>query len=193
VPAERREDHHLVLAELMPHKRIDVAVRAFNQLGRRLIVVGDGPDMRRLRRLAGPTISFTGRLGDEEVADLLARSRALVVTATEEFGIAALEAQAAGRPVIALARGGVQETVQDGVTGTFFSEVDPAVLALTVAAFDDEAIDPAACTANAERFSVDRFQARLGREVDAALSERGGAPAEPRRPLRPAIRPVARR
>jgi glycosyltransferase involved in cell wall biosynthesis len=196
VPSGRREDFHLVLAELMPHKRIDVAVDAFNKLGRRLVVVGDGPDMRRLRRLAGPTISFAGRLGDEEVADVLARSRALVVTATEEFGIAALEAQAAGRPVIALARGGVQETIEEGVTGTFFSEVDAGALALTVAAFDDEAIDPEACTANAERFSVERFQRRLGRETDAALSDRGREDAgrgSPRRPLRPAIRPVARR
>jgi glycosyltransferase involved in cell wall biosynthesis len=180
----------------MPHKRIDVAVEAFNKLGRRLVVVGDGPDMRRLRRLAGPTITFAGRVGDEEVARLLARSRALVVTATEEFGIAALEAQAAGRPVVALAKGGVQETVEEGVTGTFFSQVDPGVLALTVAAFDDGAIDPEACTRNAERFSVAHFQRRLGREVDAAMSEGGRpemGPAERRRPLRPALRPVARR
>jgi len=88
--------HYMVLAELMPHKRIDVAVRAFNALGRPLVVVGDGPELRRLRRLAGPSVTFTGRVSDERVADLLARARALVVTATEEFGIAAVEALAAG-------------------------------------------------------------------------------------------------
>ena len=100
--------------ELMPHKRIDLAVRAFNELRRPLVVIGDGPDARRLQRLAGPTVRFTGRVSDAEVARLLATSRALVVTATEEFGIAAVEAQAAGRPVIALDEGGVTESVAGG-------------------------------------------------------------------------------
>ena len=94
-------EHYMVLAELMAHKRIDVAVRAFDALRLPLLVVGDGPELRRLRRIAGPTVTFTGRVSDERVADLLARARALVVTATEEFGIAAVEALAAGRPVIA--------------------------------------------------------------------------------------------
>ena len=107
----------MVLAELMAHKRIDVAVRAFGALGLPLVVVGDGPEARRLRRIAGPTVTFTGRISDERVAELLARARALVVTATEEFGIAAVEALAAGRPVIALGQGGVRESVVEGETG----------------------------------------------------------------------------
>ena len=90
--------HYLVLAELMAHKRIDVAVRAFNALGLPLVVVGDGPESRRLRRLAGPTVRLTGRLSDDEVADLLRTSQALIVTAEEEFGIAAVESLASGRP-----------------------------------------------------------------------------------------------
>ena len=110
----------------MPHKRIDVAVRAFNDLRLPLVVIGNGPDYRRLRRLAGPTVTFTGRVSDPEAAERLAAARALVVTATEEFGIAAVEAQAAGRPVIALADGGVRETVVEGVTGTFYASPDPA-------------------------------------------------------------------
>src|SRR6185312_765246 len=121
-------DAYVVLSELMPHKRIEVAIRAFNDLRRPLVVVGNGPDYRRLRRLAGPTITFTGRVSDGQAADLLASARALVVTATEEFGIAAVEAQAAGRPVIALAEGGVRETVLEGVTGTFYAMPDPAAL-----------------------------------------------------------------
>ena len=103
--------HYLVLAELMAHKRIDVAIRAFNALGLPLVVVGDGPEWRRLRRLAGPTVRLTGRLSDDEVADLLRTSQALIVTAEEEFGIAAVESLASGRPVIALRSGGVLETV----------------------------------------------------------------------------------
>src|SRR3954453_14186743 len=82
-------EHYAVLTELMPHKRIELAVRPFNQLGRPLVVIGDGPDARRLQRLAGPNVRFMGRVSDAEVARLLATSRALVVTATEEFGIAA--------------------------------------------------------------------------------------------------------
>src|SRR4051795_6078066 len=81
-------EHYAVLSELMPHKRIDLAVRAFNQLGRPLVVIGDGPDARRLERMAGPSVRFTGRVSDAEVARLLGSAKALVVTATEEFGIA---------------------------------------------------------------------------------------------------------
>ena len=192
VPERERGDYHLVVAELMSHKRIDVAIEAFNALKRPLRIVGDGPAMRRLRRLAGPTITFEGRVDDARAAALLARCRALVVTATEEFGIAAVEAQAAGRPVIALARGGVQETLLEGETGVFFPDADPGALAAVVARFDDEDIDPAACVANAAKYSVEHFGRRLSAEVSAALAGGGrGGPvaAVPRRPLRPAIRP----
>ncbi len=99
-------DHYLVLSELMPHKRIDIAVEAFTRLGLPLVVAGDGPDYRRLRSLAGPNVTFAGRVTDAEVASLLSGCRALVVTAVEEFGIAAVEAQAAGRPVISVRGGG---------------------------------------------------------------------------------------
>src|SRR3954453_7003151 len=125
VPAERIGAHYLVLAELMAHKRIDVAVRAFNALRRPLVVVGDGPELRRLRRMAGPNVRFTGRVGDERVAELLATSRALVVTAAEEFGIAAVESLASGRPVIALGAGGVRESMREGATGAYFERDDP--------------------------------------------------------------------
>jgi glycosyltransferase involved in cell wall biosynthesis len=170
-PATPGEDH-VVLAELMAHKRIDVAVRAFSRLGLPLTVIGDGPDARRLRRMAGPTVRFTGRIGDDEVAWRLARAKALVVTATEEFGIAAVEAQAAGRPVIALRDGGLRETVIEGVTGTFFERPDPDALAAAVLGFDADAIDPHACVRNAERFGVARFRDGIAAAV-AAAGERG--------------------
>src|SRR4051812_39638320 len=180
-------DGYVVLSELMPHKRIDVAVRAFNALRRPLVVVGNGPDYRRLRRLAGPTVSFAGRVSDADAAALLQSARALVVTATEEFGIAAVEAQAAGRPVIALADGGVRETVIDGETGTFYARPDPESLAAAVRAFDPEAIDPAACVANAARFDVSHFRHGLRAVVDRALAaERPAGPPRRRSPRRPA-------
>ncbi|HEU4979006.1 MAG TPA: glycosyltransferase [Solirubrobacteraceae bacterium] len=178
-------EEYVVLSELMAHKRIDVAVRAFTQLQLPLLVIGNGPDMRRLRRLAGPTIRFAGRVSDRTAAALLARARALVVTATEEFGIAAVEAQAAGRPVIALGAGGVRETVLEGVTGTFFDAPEPEALAAALARFDALAVDPQACIENAARFDAAHFRHGLGRVIDGALAgERGRRRVRVRPPLR---------
>ena len=173
--------HYLVLAELMAHKRIDVAIRAFNALRLPLVVVGDGPESRRLRRLAGPTVRLTGRLSDGEVADLLRSSQALVVTAEEEFGIAAVESLASGRPVIGLRSGGVLETVEEGVTGAFYEDGDdPRALAAAVAGFDPVAVDPAACVTSARRFGIERFQERLRTIVDEAVARGGAAPISER-------------
>ena len=178
------KDHYLVLSELMSHKRIDTAVRAFNQLGLPLIVIGGGPELRSLRRLAGPTVRFTGRIGDEEAARLLATCRALVVTAVEEFGIAAVEAQAAGRPVLARRGGGALETVVEGVTGALW-EGGADELAGAVRAFDTNAIDPAACVSNAARFDSEAFRRGLPAAVAAARLEASpDAGADPRREQR---------
>ena len=110
---------------------------------------------------------------------MLAGARAIVVTAVEEFGIAAVEALAAGRPVIAFGDGGVRESVQSGVTGVFYERNDPAALAETVLAFDALGVDSAACRAAAERFSVPRFQSRA--RGDRGRRRLGRAPAAPRR------------
>jgi glycosyltransferase involved in cell wall biosynthesis len=177
-------EHYAVLSELMPHKRIELAVRAFNQLHRPLVVIGDGPDARRLQRLAGPTIRFTGRVTDGEVARLLATSRALIVTATEEFGIAAVEAQAAGRPVVALDEGGVTESVQEGRTGIFYDQATPEALAEAVAAFDPFSVDPADCVANAQRFGVEAFAQEIRANVDQALASGPSPRGDRRRPAR---------
>lgn len=185
-------EYYLVLSELMRHKRIDIAVDAFNRLGRPLIVAGDGPDFRRLRRLAGPNVTFTGRVPDAEAARLLAGARALVVTAVEEFGLAAVEAQASGRPVLSVEAGGALETVIAGETGGFWTG-GPAELADAVVAFDTGAIDPHACVRNAERFSLERFRARMPVEVNAALAgERDHERGLSRRPARPRRRGLAR-
>jgi glycosyltransferase involved in cell wall biosynthesis len=169
-------DHYVVLSELMRHKRIDVAVEAFTRLGLPLVVIGKGPDTARLKALAGPTVQFAGRLDDAAVAATLSSARALVVTAAEEFGIAAVEAQAAGRPVIALRAGGVLETVVEGETGVFYDAHDPVALARAVQDFDTLAVDPAACVASAARFDVAQFRAGLTAEVEAALRGAGEDP-----------------
>ncbi len=179
VAPEQVGEQYVVLAELMAHKRIDVAVRAFNRLRRPLTVIGDGPEMRRLRRLAGPTITFTGRVPDRKVAELLASARALVVTAAEEFGIAAVEALASGRPVIALGAGGVMESVRAGETGAYYERDDPDELARVVEAFDPLAVNPQACVAAAQRFGTHRFQAQLRAIVAQAVeAERAPRPGD---------------
>jgi glycosyltransferase involved in cell wall biosynthesis len=175
----RVEDHFLVVSELMAHKHIETAVRAFTRLGVPLVVVGDGPESVRLRRIAGPSVRFAGRVSDAEVAGLMRSCQAFLVTAEEEFGIAAVEAQASGRPVIALERGGVRETVVDGRTGCFYPEDRPEALIEVLRSFDAADYDPAACVANADRFSVARFQEGLGATVQAA-STGDAAPARPR-------------
>ena len=170
-PTDDVGEEYVVLSELMPHKRIDLAIRAFNRLGLPLLVVGNGPDARRLHRIAGPTVRFAGFLGDARVADLLPRARALVVPATEEFGIAAVEAHAAGRPVIALREGGARETVIDGVNGAFFDEPSVDALAEVVHGFDPMAIDAAECVRTAERFDIERFRRGMRAIVDEALAD----------------------
>jgi glycosyltransferase involved in cell wall biosynthesis len=187
-------EHYLVLSELMPHKRIDLAVEAFTALGLPLVVVGDGPDARRLRALAGPTVSFAGRVSDAEVGELLATCRALVVTAVEEFGIAAVEAQAAGRPVISVGAGGALETVVEGVTGRFWTGGTPE-LVRAVREFDAAAVDPQDCLRSAARFDRSVFRRALPREVERALArplEHAPPPHAATRAQRPALR-LARR
>ncbi len=179
--------HYVVVSELIPHKEIEIAIEAFNRLHLPLIVIGDGPDARRLRKLAGSTIHFTGRLADEAVAEILQQARALVMTAVEEFGIVAVESQAAGRPVIARRGGGALETVVDGVTGCFWSG-GPEELASAVGDFDTAAVDPHACLGNAARFDRSVFRRRMLAEVQDASGELGSRPqVAERQPL-----PVAR-
>jgi glycosyltransferase involved in cell wall biosynthesis len=173
-------DYYLVVSELMFHKRIEVAVEAFNRLRMPLVVVGDGPEERRLRRLAGPTVRFEGRVPDARVASLMQGARALVVTATEEFGIAAVEAQAAGRPVIGLAEGGTRETVEEGRTGAFYERPEPDALAEAVTGFDPLSVDPDDCVRQARRFSLQRFREGL----EQAAAETLAAPRASRLPRR---------
>jgi glycosyltransferase involved in cell wall biosynthesis len=170
----RVANHYAVVSELMPHKEIEVAIEAFNMSRLPLIVIGDGPDARRLRRLAGSTIQFAGRLPDAVVAEVLRGARALIMTAVEEFGIVSVEAQAAGRPVIARRGGGALETVADGLTGRFWTG-GPDDLAEAVLGFDPDAVDPQACVANAARFDSGVFRRRMLAEMHAAVEPAGAA------------------
>jgi glycosyltransferase involved in cell wall biosynthesis len=160
-PTQEQDDYYMVLARLVSYKRIDLAVQACNLLGRRLLVIGDGPDRARLMTNAGPTISFLGLLSDAAVEHHAARCRALIFPGEEDFGMAPLEVAAAGRPTIAYRAGGAVETIIDGVTGIFFDRQEPEDLAEAIARFERVEWNPAVLRRHAECFGADVFQARF--------------------------------
>lgn len=122
------EDFYLVVGQLIPYKKVDLAIQAFNRLGKNLVIIGDGPRRKKLESISGPGITFLGRAPDAVLADYYARCRALVFPGEEDFGLAPLEAMASGKPVIAFGKGGVLETVRPGRTGIFFPEQTVACL-----------------------------------------------------------------
>jgi glycosyltransferase involved in cell wall biosynthesis len=162
-------DAYLVVAELVAYKRVDLAVAVCTHTHRRLVVVGVGPELARLRRLAGSTVEFAGRKSEAEVAGLMARCRALLHPQIEDFGIAAVEAQAAGRPVIAYRGGGALETVVEGTTGLFFEAQEEAALAAALDVFESAPprFASEACARQARRFAPEVFRSELSRLLSA--------------------------
>src|SRR5215471_15467468 len=130
------DDYYLVLSRLVSYKRIDLAIEACKLMNRRLVIIGDGPDRARLEKLAGDRIEFLGRQPDQIVNYYLARCRALLFPGEEDFGMAPLEANAAGRPVIAYNAGGATETVVDGRTGVFFDHPNSLALSSAIERFE---------------------------------------------------------
>jgi len=173
-PAAAREDFYLAASRLKPYKRIDVAVRAFTALGKRLVVAGDGPERRRLQRLAGPTVAFLGRISDGELRDHYRRCRALVFPTHEDFGLTPLEAQACGAPVIAYGGGGALETVVDGRTGLFFGEQTPESLAAALRRFEAMGFDQEEIRRHALQFDQAIFAGRLMEFIERAARRREG-------------------
>jgi glycosyltransferase involved in cell wall biosynthesis len=160
-PTATRDDYCLIVSRLVPYKRIDIAVQAFNILGRPLVIAGDGRDREALESIAGPTITFLGRVPDEELPELFARCQAYILPGAEDFSIVPVQAQAAGRPVIAYGAGGALDTVIEGQTGAFFREPTPRALASVVRSFDPGPIDPQTCIQNAARFDVQLFKQKM--------------------------------
>jgi len=160
MPSHRRDDYFITVSHLVPYKRVDLIVRAFNKMKLPLVVIGDGPDMRAIRSLANPNVELLGRLSDQEVAEYMSRAKAFVYAAEEDFGIVPVEAQAAGVPVVAYGRGGVGESVLEGETGVLFEEQNVASLIGAVQRFikHEDRFDSALIRRNAERFSSQRFR-----------------------------------
>ncbi len=158
-------DFFLIISRLIPYKRIDLAVKAFNELGLPLKIVGDGRHRPYLERIAGPNIEFLGKVGDNEIKELYSRCKAFIFPGEEDFGLTPLEAQASGRPVIAFAGGGARETVVEGETGDFFYEATPESLISVLEKFDHRQYDPVTIRTYAERFDVPVFKTQLAQFV----------------------------
>ena len=165
----RDDGYFLIVSRFEAYKRIDLAIEACRRLGRELRIVGAGVDEARLRRLAGSStpVRFLGALGDHDVDEQLAGCTALLFPGEEDFGLTAVEAQAAGKPVIAYGAGGALETVIEGLTGAFFHTLSAEALVATLQTFEPRAFDPAVCRKNAMRFAPERFRERLRAAVEA--------------------------
>jgi glycosyltransferase involved in cell wall biosynthesis len=161
------DDYFLCLGQLVPYKRIDLAVRAFNELRKPLLIVGEGTEFSRLSRLAGPTVKLLGPQPDDVVRDCISRCRALVFPGEEDFGIVPVEAMASGRPVIAFGRGGALDTVIDQVTGILFNEQSMPALIDAVRQFESvsETFTAEAIARHAQQFRSEIFRDAIGRYV----------------------------
>lgn len=191
--SEPAEDFYLMVGGFVPYKRESLAIETFRRLDRKLVIVGDGPSRRKLERRAPANVEFTGKVDGASLASLYRRTRALIYPQHEDFGLVAVEAQAAGRPVIAFGAGGVLDTVRplvsspeqsfpsgsewsdpssaSGPTGVFFDRPEPDSLAEAIERFEkaERYFDPRALRASAERFSPERFDRSLDKEISIAL------------------------
>lgn len=162
---------YLAASRMVPYKKLPMIAEAFAKHlpERELVIIGDGPEMERVRGAAGPNVRILGAQPREVLREYLRRARAFVFAADEDFGILPVEAQACGTPVIAYGVGGARETVREGETGVFFSSQTPEAVADAVRGFESAAFDAAACRANAERFSVERFRERFREWVEGCV------------------------
>ena len=168
-PAAARGDFLLSLGRLVPYKRVDLAIGAAERLGVRLVVAGEGPERARLEAMAGPHTEFVGAVSEQEAGELLSTCAAFVFCADEDFGIAPVEANAHGAPVVGYARGGLLETMREGVTAEFFSEPTVDALVEAVRRALGRAWDAEQLRGNAERFSPENFRAGFRQSIEKAL------------------------
>jgi len=159
--AEVPKTHYLAGGRMVRYKNLERAVEAANQLTLPLVVFGDGPDMARLKRLGGPTVDFVGSVSSAQLADLISHSYAFLFPGVEDFGILPVEVQAGGCPVIALAQGGVLETVRQWETGVLYEDDSLEGLLDAIYRFENKTFDPIACRNNALRFNRARFEQEI--------------------------------
>lgn len=167
----KHEGYFLIVSTLTPYKRIDLAIEVFNKLGKRLVIIGQGNDMTRLRRMAGPHIDFLGFKSDDDVKEYMENCRAFIFPGEEDFGIAPVEAMACGKPVLALRKGGLTETMIEGVTGQFFEEqtVESFEAGLTQLLINEKDYDSHEIAKHAQQFSEKAFQKAMKSVIDRAI------------------------
>jgi glycosyltransferase involved in cell wall biosynthesis len=170
-PADERGDFYLMVGALDAYKRVDLAVQAFNQLGRPLVVIGAGPEEKRLRGMAKSNVNFVGARPDAVLRYQYARCRALILPGEEDFGIVPVECMASGRPVIAYGRGGALDTVRDGETGVFFKEQTPESLVQAVLRYEqmEREFSPDRIAEHARGFDREVFKARFSAMVERVM------------------------
>ncbi len=167
LPENRREDFYLTVGALVSYKRFDLVVRAFNRMGRRLVIAGTGPQLKELRSLAGEAAEIRGWVSDEELRRLYRTAKGFIFAAREDFGIVTVEAQACGCPVIAYGAGGSSETVQDGVSGVLFSEQNTGDLIRAVERFESMTWSEQRIRDRVESLSREAFENRIKKFVEA--------------------------
>jgi glycosyltransferase involved in cell wall biosynthesis len=168
-------DSYLMAGELVRYKRPDLAVRAFNEMKLKLVVIGGGEMLDEVRRLAGPTVTVLGTQPFDVLKQHYARCRALIFPGEEDFGMVPVEAMASGRPVVAFGRGGATETVLSGVCGVFFAEQTVEAISAAVRSLADIEIDPGKIAAHAKQFGRDQFFQKMRTHIDQLLAEKAGA------------------
>jgi glycosyltransferase involved in cell wall biosynthesis len=174
IVAEGEGSYFLMLMRLVGWKRPDIVIESCTRLGLPLVVAGDGRDLRMLRRIAGPTIRFVGRVDDEQMKTLYRDCKALILPSEEDFGITSIEAMSAGRPVIAYGRGGVLDTVKPGVTGVFFEEQSAASVGDALMKFEGVRFNPTTIRRHAATFDREIFRTRVRRFIAEVMAEYNG-------------------
>jgi len=155
------DDYFLMVGRLVPYKRFDLAVKVFSAMSKPLKIIGDGPERKRLQKMAGPSVEFLGLLSDYKMPEIYSRAQAVIFPQEEDFGIVPLEAMASGRPVIAYRGGGALETIEEGKTGVFFDDQTEIALAQAVGQFYQTNWDPHAIRTHALKFDKEVFKRRI--------------------------------
>ncbi|WEK54942.1 MAG: glycosyltransferase [Candidatus Cohnella colombiensis] len=171
IGATAPDDYFLVVSRLVSYKRIDLAVKACTTLGKRLLIIGEGPDRQRLEQMAGPTVQFLGRISDGQVALYMQKCRGFIFPGLEDFGITPLEANACGRPVIAYKGGGALDTINPGVNGIYFEQQTAESLANALQAMNELEWDAQTIRNHAEQFSVVQFVQSFSQYVASNLAK----------------------
>jgi glycosyltransferase involved in cell wall biosynthesis len=169
--SKEKGDYFLIVGRFLAYKRFDIAIEAFNKLGLPLKIIGRGPELKRLKKMARQNIEFLGRIPDKKVAEYFSKCRAFVFPQEEDFGIVAIEAMASGRPVIAYRGGDIQEHIEEGKTGLFFDNQTAQGIVEAVKKFNDSDYDSEYIREKAKKFDKSLFKAKIKEYIENSYAE----------------------